>query len=69
MQFMLDKKKLEMIQTATEDEISDMVLAIQQRYNELYPDWELSYYCLERKKNKNEQLDAMIDLIKKLKDK
>ena len=65
---MLKKEKLEMIQNAEPEEMSDLVLAVQQRYNELFPDWELSYYCLERKKNKNEQLDDIISLIEKLKE-
>ena len=68
MEFMLKKEKLEMIQNAEPEEMSDLVLAVQQRYNELFPDWELSYYCLERKKNKNEQLDDIISLIEKLKE-
>ena len=68
MKFMLDKEKLEMIQNAGPDEMSDLVLAVQMRYNELFPDWELSYYVLEKKKNKNEQLNAMITLLEKLKE-
>ena len=68
MKLMLDKEKLEMIQNAGPDEMSDLILAVQMRYNELFPDWELSFYTLERNKDKNEQLDAMITLIEKLKD-
>ena len=68
MKFMLDKEKLEMIQNAGPEEMSDLILAVQSRYNELFPDWELSFYTLERNKDKNEQLDTMITLIKNLKD-
>ena len=68
MKFMLDKEKLEMIQNAGPEEMSDLVLAVQSRYNELFPDWELSFYSLERNKNKNEQLDAIIALMEKLKE-
>lgn len=69
MKFMLDKEKLEMIQNAGPEEMSDLILAVQSRYNELFPDWELSFYTLERKMDRNEQLDAMIALLKNLKDK
>ena len=68
MKYMLEKEKLEMIQNASAEEISDLILAVQNRYNELFPDWELSFYTLERKKDKNEQLDSIITLIEKLKD-
>ena len=69
MKFMLDKEKLEMIQNAGREEISDLILAVQSRYNELFPDRELSFYTLERKMDWNEQLDAMIALLKNLKEK
>jgi len=68
MKFMLDKEKLEMIQNAGPDEMSDLILAVQSRYNELFPDWDLSFYTLERKMDKNEQLDAIIALMEKLKE-
>ena len=67
MNFMLDKEKLKMIQNASPEEISDLILAVQCRYNELFPDWELSFYTLEKAVDKNEQLDAMISMIEKLK--
>ena len=51
------------------EEMSDLILAVQSRYNELFPDWELSFYTLERKMDRNEQLDAMISLLKNLKEK
>ena len=60
---------LSAIKQTKPEEISDLILAVQNRYNELFPDWELSFYTLERKKDKNEQLDAMIALMEKLKDK
>ena len=59
---------LERIKQAKPEEMSDLILAVQSRYNELFPDWELSFYTLERKQDKNEQLDAMIALIEKLKE-
>lgn len=57
-----------MIQNARPEEMSELILAVQNRYNELFPDWELSYYTLEKAVDKNEQLDAMIALIVKMKE-
>ena len=57
------------VKQAKPEEMSDLILAVQSRYNELFPDWELSFYTLERKMDRNEQLDAMIALLKNLKEK
>ena len=57
-----------MIQNAGPDEMSDLILAVQSRYNELFPDWELSFYTLERNKDKNEQQNAIIAQMEKLKE-
>ena len=60
---------LDAVKNAGPDEMSDLVMAVQNRYNELFPDWELSFFTLERKPDKNEQLDSIIAVLNKLKDK
>ena len=69
MKYMLEKTKLEMIQNATASEINDMLIAMLERYRELYPDWEFSFFTVEPKKDKNEQLDEMIAMLEKQKEK
>ena len=60
---------LERIKTVKSEEINDLVTAVLARYRELFPDWDINIISIERKDNKNEQLDAIIAMIEKLKDK
>ena len=60
---------LERIKAAKSEEINDLVVAVLARYRELFPDWDINIISIERKDNKNEQLDAIIAMIEKLKDK
>ena len=69
MEYMLEKEKLDMIRNATEDEISDMLLAIMERYREVFPHWEIHVLTIEKAVDKKEQLDQAIALIEKLKEK
>ena len=69
MEYMLEKEKLDMIRSATEDEISDMLLAIMERYREVFPHWEIHVLTIEKAVDKNKQLDQAITLIEKLKEK
>ena len=58
---------LEQIKNAKPEEMSDIILEVQKRYNELFPEWEFFCYVLEKAVDKNAQLDAMIDLLEKAK--
>ena len=50
------------------EEIQDVVQAVLERYRELYPEWDINVFSLEKSKDKNEQLDRIIGLAEKLKD-
>ena len=67
MNFMLDKEKLDMIRNAKPEEMSDLILAVQNRYNQLFPDWELSFYPLEKAVYKKEQLNQAIAMLQSMK--
>lgn len=55
------------IKIVTEDEIEAVLQAVLRRYNELFPDWEVSAISLQRSQDRNEQLDRNIALLEKLK--
>ena len=48
-------------------EINDVVNAVVNRYGELFPDWEIGTFSIEKKRDRNEQIDRMIDFLEKLK--
>lgn len=55
------------IAQADEIEIEALLQAARQRYNKLFPDWELSLITMHRCSNQNEQLDRIIELLQKMK--
>lgn len=59
---------LERIKTAKPEEMSDILMAVQKRYNELFPDWDLSILTLEKAVDKNEQIDRIIAVMDSMKD-
>ena len=60
---------VEKIGQANEREIEKLLKAVIQRYATLFPDWELSVVSVEKNKDKNEQLDRMIELLEKMRTK
>ena len=48
-------------------EIPYVLEAVIERYNQLFPDWEIGTFSVERRKDKNEQLDQIIEFFEKLK--
>jgi hypothetical protein len=48
------------INEATADEISDLSLALQSRYRELFPEWEILVVSIEKNRDHNVQIDNMI---------
>ena len=60
---------IDAIKQAKPEELNDILLAVLDRYREVYPDWELTTISLEKAVDKNEQLDRMIALIEKMKEK
>ena len=59
---------LEIIKNIKPEEMSDVLMAVQRRFHELYPDWELIITTLEKNVDKNEQLDRIIALTEKMKE-
>lgn len=56
------------IKNAKPEEMNDILLAVRERYQELFPDWEVIIISLEKAVDKNEQLDRMIALMERLKE-
>ena len=57
----------EQIEKASGCEINDVVIAVVKRYGELFPDWEIGTYSIEKKGNRDEQIDRLINFLEKLK--
>jgi len=60
---------LDYIAGASNMEIPQILDEVLFRYKVLYPDWNLSVVSIEKKGDKNEQLDQMIALLEKMKEK
>lgn len=58
---------LDKIAQANEFEIESLMKAVQQRYNVLFPDWEIVTVSLQKNADPNKQLDQMITLLQQLK--
>ena len=59
---------LEKIKHADSDDMNDILLAVLARYRELFPEWEISTVSIEKKGDRNQQLDSIIELLKKMKE-
>jgi len=57
---------IDQIMNAKPEELEDIVQAVLARYRELYPDWEIMFLSLDKKCNKNDQLDSIIALLNKM---
>ena len=60
---------IEKIKKAEPEELNDILLAVLERYREVFPDWEIMTLSLEKAVDKNEQLDRVIDLLERMKEK
>ena len=60
---------IQQIKQAKAEELNDILLAVTERYKEVYPDWEIITLSLEKAVDKNEQLDRVIDLQEHMKEK
>ena len=60
-------KTIQEISQAQDFEIEEMMTALLKRYRELYPDWEVSVISLEKKDDRNRQIDEVIQFLEKLK--
>ena len=60
---------IDQIKQTKPEELNDILLAVMERYREVYPDWELITISLEKAVDKNEQLDRIISMLDKMKEK
>lgn len=60
------KAWLEAIHNCGEEEINDVINALISRHAELYPDWELVIFSLDKTQDRNNQIDRAAALMKKL---
>ena len=57
----------EKIETLTAAEIVDVVDAVICRYERLFPDWEIMTLAIDRKEDRNVQIERCIEWLEKLK--
>ncbi len=48
-------------------EIEEVLIAVRQRYAELFPDWEVVLISIEKSVDRNRQLDRMIAMLQNMK--
>ena len=60
---------IEQIKKAKPEELNDILQAVLARYREVFPGWELITISLEKSVDKKEQLDRIIGLLEKMKEK
>ena len=58
---------IEAISHASDLEINDVLQAVLQRYAELFPDWDVCTFSLQKKGDRNEQIDNIIRVYESLK--
>ena len=51
------------IKNAKPEEMEEILQAVLTRYRELHPDWEIMLLSLDKRENKNDQLDRIITLL------
>ena len=59
---------LDEIKKIKKEDIQDVVQAVLAQYKAFYPEWDISLLSLEKKGDRNEQIDRVIALMEKLKD-
>ena len=59
---------LEKIRQANGIQIEPIRNAVLQRYRELYPEWEIDFFSIEKCGDRNQQLDSMIAQLEYLKE-
>ena len=57
---------MEQIAQVDDDHIQDVVRTAIKRYAELFPDWEIGTFSLQKSEDKNEQIDRMIAMLNHL---
>ena len=57
---------LAMIEQVSEHEVEDVLKAVLRRYGELFPDWEISTISVNKKEDRNKQIDQIIEFVNKM---
>ena len=60
---------IQQIKQAKAEELNDILLAVTERYKEVYTDWEMIIISLEKTVDKNAQLEQMIAVLENMKEK
>ena len=60
---------IDQIKQAKPEELNDILLAVMERYRDVYPDWELITISLEKAVDNNSQLDQIIAMLEAMKEK
>ena len=58
------RRVLKMINKLDADQITEAVEAVRRRYSELFPDWEIMWFSMEKSKDPKVQVDNTIALLK-----
>ncbi len=61
------RQLLERIGRATDLEIPEIFRVALDRYNACFPDWEVSTISIEKKEDRNEQIDNVIRILERMK--
>ena len=57
---------LALIEQVSEHEVEDVLKAVLRRYGELFPDWEISTISVNKKEDRNKQIDQIIEFVNKM---
>ena len=60
---------LSQIARAKEEDLEPLLKAVLARYRELYPDWEICTFSLDRTTHRGEQIDRIIAMLESMKTK
>ena len=55
------------IRVANAEDMDDLLRAITERYEAVFPDWEVVTIAIQKKKDRNEQIDKMIAMLEEMK--
>ena len=51
------------VNMATENEIQEILSAARKRYEELFPDWEITVVSIDKTQDRNAQIDRLIQML------
>ena len=62
------KALVDLIACCNAVEIENVLKAVIHRYNVLFPDWEVTVFSIEKRKDRNQQIDQVIDFLERSKE-